>query len=70
MVEEVTLERCRFTDFALQLTRDASTRVFRPSTDLFSPAAGPVCSPEMDVAQRLIVLSLTGLADELTWARY
>jgi hypothetical protein len=50
--------------------KDASERVVCPSTDFVAPESDPTSSPEMNVAQRLIVLSLAGLADELTWARY
>jgi hypothetical protein len=70
MVEEITLERSQFNEVAASLTKDAPERAFRPSTNLFTPRADLAYSPEADVAQRLIVLSLTGLADELTWASY
>ena len=70
MVEEITLERCQFNEVAAQLTKDAPEQAFRPSTDLFTPPEDRASPPEMDVAQRLIVLSLTGFADDLTWASY
>jgi hypothetical protein len=70
MVEEVTLERCQLIELGPQMTKDALERAFRSPSGLFSPPSDPAFSPHVDVAQRLIVLSLAGLADELTWARY
>jgi hypothetical protein len=68
MVEDVTLEECQLVEFSPKLTKEALERRLRPSTNLFVAPADPVFLPEMDVAQRLIALSSTGLADELTWA--
>jgi hypothetical protein len=70
MAEEVTLERPPIVEFAPLATKEAPERASRSSTDLFAPPTDGAFSPEMDVAQRLIVLRLTGLADDLTWASY
>jgi hypothetical protein len=63
VVEEATLDRCQLIEVAPQLRKDARERASLSPANLFS-------SPGTDVAQRLIVLSLTGLVDELTLAGY
>jgi hypothetical protein len=53
-------------ELAIEALRRASPRASPP----FAPPLFPGGSPQIDVAQRLIDLELSGAADELTWASY
>jgi hypothetical protein len=53
-------------ELAIEALRRASPRASPP----FAPPLFPDGSPQIDVAQRLIDLELSGAADELTWASY
>jgi hypothetical protein len=70
MVEAITIEPYQLNEVAAELTSDAPQQAFRPSTALLTSPADLTPQPEMDVAQRLLVLSLAGVADDLTWASY
>jgi hypothetical protein len=68
VVEEATLDRCQRSEAASQPRKDAPERASPSSADLFSSALNRALSPGTDIAQRLVVLSLAGLVDELDWA--
>jgi hypothetical protein len=53
-------------ELAIEALRRASPRASPP----FAPPLFPGGSPQIDVAQRLIDLELSGAADELTWTSY
>ena len=67
MIAEVILEPSQL---SVNLAQDGPLPACRAPTCTFQPPLDLARLPEVDVASRLITLSQTGLADELTWANY
>jgi len=68
MTDELYLQERQSHGHSTRVEEDTGERPPSHSTYLFAPPLDR--PPDFDVAQRLITLSLAGLADELTWASY
>jgi hypothetical protein len=70
MIDDLNLRERQPQENAARVEEDAPDRPRSRSTCLFAPPSDWTDLPDLDVAQRLITLSLAGLGDELTWASY